>query len=50
MMKQQSIDRFGRAEAVAAAVMWLWNPAASLVIGVGLPVDGDFNAHLERRR
>ena len=45
MMKQQSIDRFGRADALAAAVLWLWNPAASFVIGIGLPVDGGFTAH-----
>jgi len=44
-MKQQSIGRLGRAEEVAAAVLWLCSPAASFVIGVGLPVDGGFTAH-----
>ena len=39
IMKQQSIGR--RAEEVAAAVLWLCSPAASFVIGVGLP----FTAH-----
>jgi hypothetical protein len=38
IMKQQSIGRLGRAEKVGAAVLWLCNPAASFVIGVGLPV------------
>jgi NAD(P)-dependent dehydrogenase (short-subunit alcohol dehydrogenase family) len=42
MMKQQSIGRFGRADEVAASVLWLLNAAASFVIGVGLPVEGDF--------
>ena len=37
--------RLGRAEEVAAAVLWLCSPGASFVIGVGLPVDGGFTAH-----
>jgi NAD(P)-dependent dehydrogenase (short-subunit alcohol dehydrogenase family) len=45
IMKQQSIGRLGRSEEVAAAVLWLCSPAASIVIGVGLPVDGGFTAH-----
>jgi NAD(P)-dependent dehydrogenase (short-subunit alcohol dehydrogenase family) len=45
ILKQQSIGRLGRAEEVAAAVLWLCSPAASFVIGVGLPVDGGFTAH-----
>jgi NAD(P)-dependent dehydrogenase (short-subunit alcohol dehydrogenase family) len=28
-----------------AAVLWLCSPAASLVVGVALPVDGGFTAH-----
>ncbi|MCW0199505.1 SDR family oxidoreductase [Sphingopyxis sp.] len=45
IMKQQPIGRLGRAEEVAAAVLWLCSPAASFVIGVALPVDGGFTAH-----
>jgi NAD(P)-dependent dehydrogenase (short-subunit alcohol dehydrogenase family) len=45
IMKEQSIGRLGRAEEVAAAVLWLCSPGASLVVGVGLPVDGGFAAH-----
>ena len=45
IMKQQSIGRLGRADEVATAVLWLCSPAASFVIGVGLPVDGGFTAH-----
>ena len=50
IMKQQSIGRLGRAEEVAAAVLWLCSPAASFVIGVGLPVDGGFTAHSRTHR
>jgi len=45
IMKQQSIGRLGRADEIAAAVLWLCSPGASFVIGVGLPVDGGFTAH-----
>src|SRR5205814_5519341 len=45
IMKEQSIGRLGRAEEVAAAVLWLCSRGASFVIGVGLPVDGGFTAH-----
>jgi NAD(P)-dependent dehydrogenase (short-subunit alcohol dehydrogenase family) len=44
-MKQQVIGRLGRADEIAAAVLWLCSPGASFVIGVGLPVDGGFTAH-----
>ena len=45
IMKQQSIGRLGRAEEVAAAVLWLCSPGASFVVGAALPVDGGFTAH-----
>ncbi|WP_290871490.1 SDR family NAD(P)-dependent oxidoreductase [Aquabacterium sp.] len=44
-LKSQPIGRMGRPEEVAAAVLWLCSPAASMVLGVALPVDGGFVAH-----
>ena len=44
-MRDQPIGRPGRPEEIAAAVLWLCSPAASLVLGVALPVDGGFVAH-----
>ncbi|HJV14824.1 MAG TPA: glucose 1-dehydrogenase [Propionibacteriaceae bacterium] len=40
----QPIGRFGRADEIAAAVLWLCSPGASLVVGVALPVDGGYTA------
>ncbi|GAB7551267.1 SDR family oxidoreductase [Novosphingobium sp. 11B] len=45
IMKEQSIGRLGSADEIAAAVLWLCSPAASFIIGVGLPIDGGFTAH-----
>ena len=36
------IGRLGKPEEVAAAVLWLCSPGASMVIGHGLPVDGGY--------
>ena len=45
VMRDQPIGRPGRPDEVAAAALWLCSPAASLVLGVALPVDGGFTAH-----
>lgn len=45
IFRLQVIGRLGRAEEVAAAVLWLASPGASFVHGVALPVDGDFTAN-----
>jgi NAD(P)-dependent dehydrogenase (short-subunit alcohol dehydrogenase family) len=40
----QPIGRLGRADEIAATVLWLSSPAASLIVGVALPVDGGYTA------
>lgn len=40
--EKQPIMRLGKPEEVAAAVLWLCSPGASLVVGHGLPVDGGY--------
>src|SRR3989454_7093504 len=40
----QPIGRLGRPGEIAAAVLWLCSPGASLVVGVALPVDGGYTA------
>jgi NAD(P)-dependent dehydrogenase (short-subunit alcohol dehydrogenase family) len=40
----QPIGRLGRADEIAAAVLWLSSPAATLVVGVALPVEGGYTA------
>jgi NAD(P)-dependent dehydrogenase (short-subunit alcohol dehydrogenase family) len=44
-MKEQPSARLGRADEIAAAVLWLCSPGASFVLGVALPVAGGFTAH-----
>jgi NAD(P)-dependent dehydrogenase (short-subunit alcohol dehydrogenase family) len=44
LMKAQPINRLGKAEEIAAAVLWLCSPAASFVVGHALAVDGGYTA------
>jgi NAD(P)-dependent dehydrogenase (short-subunit alcohol dehydrogenase family) len=41
---KQPIGRLGTGDEIAAAVLWLCSPGASLVVGVALPVDGGYTA------
>jgi NAD(P)-dependent dehydrogenase (short-subunit alcohol dehydrogenase family) len=43
-LANQPIARLGRADEMAAAVLWLCSPGASIVVGVALPVDGGYTA------
>ncbi|WP_271505980.1 SDR family oxidoreductase [Bradyrhizobium sp. CCBAU 11357] len=43
--KQQPIGRRGPPGGSCRAALWLCSPAASLVIGIDLPMDGGFTAH-----
>lgn len=45
LMKEQPIGRLGRADEVAAAVLWLCGPGSSFVVGHALPVDGGYTVH-----
>src|SRR5882757_4124943 len=42
MMRDVPIGRLGRADEIAAAVLWLCGPGASFVIGQALAVDGGY--------
>lgn len=42
MISAAPIGRFGRAEEVAAAIVWLCSPAASFTIGHVMAIDGGF--------
>ncbi len=42
MLKDVPIGRLGRAEEIADAVLWLCSPAASLVVGHALAIDGGY--------
>jgi NAD(P)-dependent dehydrogenase (short-subunit alcohol dehydrogenase family) len=43
-LRNHPIGRLGTADEIAAAVLWLCSPGASLVVGVALPVDGGYTA------
>jgi NAD(P)-dependent dehydrogenase (short-subunit alcohol dehydrogenase family) len=45
ILRDQPIGRLGRADEIAAAVLWLCSSGASFVIGHALVVDGGFTAH-----
>lgn len=45
ILRDQSIGRLGRADEVAAAVVWLCSDAASFILGIALPVDGGYTVH-----
>jgi len=45
IMREQPIGRLGRAEEIAAAVLWLCGSGSTFVIGHALAVDGGFTAH-----
>jgi NAD(P)-dependent dehydrogenase (short-subunit alcohol dehydrogenase family) len=40
----QPINRFGRADQIAASVLWLCSPGSRFIVGVALPVDGGYTA------
>ena len=46
MKKSVPLNRFGEAEEVANAVVFLSSPAASYISGINLPVDGGRTASL----
>jgi NAD(P)-dependent dehydrogenase (short-subunit alcohol dehydrogenase family) len=45
MMRTVPANRLGRADEVAAAVLWLCSPAASFVVGHALAIDGGYTVH-----
>jgi len=45
IMRDVPIERLGRAEEIASAVLWLCSPGASLVVGHALVVDGGYTVH-----
>jgi NAD(P)-dependent dehydrogenase (short-subunit alcohol dehydrogenase family) len=45
IMRDTPIQRLGRSEEIAAAVLWLCSPGSSFVIGHALVVDGGYTVH-----
>lgn len=45
LMKMVPINRLGKAEEIAAAVLWLCSPGASYVVGHALVLDGGYTIH-----
>jgi NAD(P)-dependent dehydrogenase (short-subunit alcohol dehydrogenase family) len=45
IMRDVPIDRLGRPEEIAAAVLWLCGPGSTFVIGHALVVDGGYTVH-----
>jgi len=45
IMEHTPMARFGRAEDLFGAVLWLLSPASAFVTGVVVPVDGGFSAY-----
>jgi NAD(P)-dependent dehydrogenase (short-subunit alcohol dehydrogenase family) len=45
IMRDTPIQRLGRSEEIASAVLWLCSPGASFVIGHALALDGGYTVH-----
>lgn len=45
IMRDTPIQRLGRPEEIAAAVLWLCSPGASFVVGHALVLDGGYTVH-----
>ena len=45
VMRDTPIQRLGRSEEIASAVLWLCSPGASFVVGHALVLDGGYTVH-----
>jgi NAD(P)-dependent dehydrogenase (short-subunit alcohol dehydrogenase family) len=45
IIEHTPMARFGRAEDLLGAVLWLLSPASAFVTGVVVPIDGGFSAY-----
>jgi NAD(P)-dependent dehydrogenase (short-subunit alcohol dehydrogenase family) len=45
IVEHTPMARFGRAEDLFGAVLWLLSPASAFVTGVIVPIDGGFSAY-----